>query len=145
LRELGIAAPAGAAAVSGTENFQLMTTSATAKTISVIATGVFTAGGVDHMGSKVDTLVFPAGTFKVAHSEGTGPQKLNPKTCLITISQHGTIALSGGTGAYQGISGKGTYKLSILAIGARSGGKCSMKKPPVVFQQVINATAKVTL
>jgi hypothetical protein len=39
-----------------------MTTSATAKTISVIATGVFTAGGVDHMGSKVDTLVFPAGT-----------------------------------------------------------------------------------
>ena len=41
-----------------------MTTSATAKTIGVIATGVFTAGGVDHMGSKVDTLVFPAGTFK---------------------------------------------------------------------------------
>ena len=141
---LWLAVPAGAASVSGTENFQLMTTSATAKTIGVIATGVFTAGGVDHEGSKADTLVFPTGTFKVAHSKGTGPQKFNPKTCLLTVSQKGTLALSGGTGAYKGISGKGTYKLSIMAIFAKSGGKCSMKKV-VVWQQVIKATAKVNL
>ena len=145
---LWLAVPAGAAArpaVSGTENFQAMTTSATSSTQGVIASGVFTAAGVAHEGSKVSTFVFPAGSFKVAHSKGIGPQKFNPKTCLFTVSQHGTLALSGGTGAYKGISGKGTYKLSILAIAARSGGKCSMKKPPVAYQQLIKATAAVKL
>jgi hypothetical protein len=140
--------PAGAAvrpAVSGTENFQLMSTSATSNTASVIASGVFTAGGTDHMGSKVDTLVFPTGSFKVAHSKGTGSQKLNPKTCLATASLRGTVALSGGTGAYKGISGKGTYQLSELAIFAKSGGKCTMKKPPTAFQLIIKATAAVKL
>ena len=66
--------PAGAAptvrtAVSGTENFQLMTTSATATTLPVIAYGLFTAAAVDHPGSKVDTLVFSNGSFKINHSK----------------------------------------------------------------------------
>jgi hypothetical protein len=145
---LWLAVPAGAAArpaASGTENFQIMTTSATAKTASLIATGLFTAGGTASTSGKVSTFAFPTGTFKVAHSKGTGPQKFNPKTCLLTVSQKGTFALSGGTGAYKGISGKGTYQLSILAIAARVGGKCSMKKPPVAYQQVIKATGTVKL
>lgn len=146
---LWLAVPAGASVsrptVSGTENFQLMSTSATSNTASVIASGVFTAGGVDHMGSKVDTLVFPTGSFKVAHSKGTGPQNLNPKTCLLTVSQKGTITLSGGTGAYAGIKGKGTYQFSEMAILARSGGKCTMKKPPATLQVIIKATAAVSL
>jgi hypothetical protein len=146
---LWLAVPAGASVsrptVSGTENFQLMSTSATSNTASVIASGVFTAGGVDHMGSKVDTLVFSNGSFKVAHSKGTGTPKLNPKTCLFTLNLHGTIALSGGTGAYKGISGKGTYQLNELAILARSGGKCTMKKPPTSVQVLIKATASVKL
>jgi hypothetical protein len=146
---LWMTVPAGAAAghqaVSGPEHFQLMTTSATSNTASVIASGVFTAGGVDHMGSKVDTLVFSNGSFKVAHSKGTGKPKLNPKTCLFTITIRGTIALSGGTGAYKGISGKGTYQFNELAILAKAGGKCTMKKPPVAFQGLIKASATVTL
>ncbi len=142
---LWLAVPAGAAAVSGTEHFQLMTTSATSSTRSAIAYGVFTAGGVDHVGNKVDTLVFPAGSFKVAHSKGTGKPKLNPKTCLFAATIRGTIALSGGTGAYKGISGKGTYQFSELAILAKSGGKCTMKKAPVAYQAIIKATASVKL
>ena len=146
---LWVAVPAGAAtghqAASGPEHFQLMSTSATSNTASVIASGVFTAGGVDHMGSKVDTLVFANGSFKVAHSKGTGRPKLNPKTCLLTLMVRGTVALSGGTGAYKGISGKGTYQFNQLAILAKVGGKCSMKKPPVAFQALIKASAMVTL
>jgi hypothetical protein len=52
------AAQGSSPAVSGTEHFQLMTTSATATTVPVIAYGVFTAAGVDHVGNNVDTLVF---------------------------------------------------------------------------------------
>ena len=34
--------------------------------------------------------------------QGIGPQKFNPKTCLFTVSQQGTLALSGGTTSRQG-------------------------------------------
>ena len=141
---LWLAVPAGAVSVSGTENVQIMTTSATSSTFSVIAHGVFTVAGVDHSGRKVDTLVFANGSFKMTHT-GKARQTFNPKTCLVTISEKAVITLSGGTGAYKGISGKGTAQASILAIGAKSGGKCSMTKPPVALQQVIKATASVTL
>jgi hypothetical protein len=144
---LWLAVPAGAtsAGVTGTENFQLMSTSATSSTSSVIATGVFTAGGVDHTGNKVDTFVFSNGSFKVAHS-GPATQHFNPKTCLLTVVGHGTFKLSGGTGAYAKIKGAGTYKLNILAVAAKTAtGKCSQKAPPTAFQQIIKATGKVSL
>jgi len=55
-------------------------TSATSTTTSAIAAEVFTAGGVDHTGATVDTLVFPAGTITLTHSKGTSTQTFNPKT-----------------------------------------------------------------
>jgi hypothetical protein len=122
-----------------------MNTSPTSSKSSIIARGVFTGGGIDKSGAKVDTVVFPNGTFKITHGKGTGTQHFNPKTCLMTVTLHGTYALSGGTGAYAGISGSGTYHVSILAVGARSGGTCVKSKPPVAFQQVIKASGPVKL
>jgi hypothetical protein len=149
---LWLAVPAGAAPtsrppVSGTENLQAMTTSATATTIPVIAYGVFTAAGVDHTdtSTNVDTLVFPNGSFEVNHSQVPTTQKLNTKTCLLQVSGQGPVTLFGGTGAYRGISGTLEATLSILAIAARSNGQCSMTAPPVAFQQIIKASGKVTL
>ena len=146
----GVAAASAAphtarAAASGTEQFQIMSTSGTSSTSSIIARGVFTAGGVAHNGSKAGTVVFPKGTFKIAHSKGTGTQNFNPKTCLLTVSEKGTYTLSGGTGAYAGISGHGSYQLSILAVAARSGGKCAKTAPPAAYQQVIRASGPVHL
>ena len=144
---LWLAVPAGASSAhaTGTENFQIMSTSATSNTSSVIATGVFTAGGVDHTGNKVDTFVFSNGSFKVAHS-GPATAHLNPKTCLLTIVGHGTFKITGGTGAYAKTSGAGTYKLSILAVAAKNAaGMCSQKLPPTAFQQIVTASGKVTL
>lgn len=143
---LGVAAsasPAARSAVSGTEHFQVVGTSATSNTPGVIATGVFTAGGVDHTGAQVDTLVFPNGSFKVAH-KGTTTHTFNPKTCLLADGGKSTLTLYGGTGAYAGISGSGTSELNVLAIAARSGGKCSMTKP-VAFQAILKGTAMVHL
>ena len=131
---------------SGIQHFQGMSTSATASTFGVIAYGVFTGAAVDHqVSNNVDLFVFSNGTFHVHHSNGTGPQTFNPKTCLLTIDQHGTYRLYGGTGKFAGIRGHGTYRLSILAIGARSHGKCSQNKPPVAFQQLIKASGPVSL
>ena len=139
------AASAGSTGRSGTEFFQLMTTSATSTTVPVIAHGVFTDYGVDHTGNTVDTVVLQKGSFKVAHSAGTGPQHFNPKTCLNQVNQHGTIRIFHGTGRYAGIHGHGTYHLSLLFIAARVAGKCSQTKPPVAFQQIITASGTVRL
>ena len=144
----GIAAAGTHSATTGTENFQLMSTSATAPTNSVIASGVFTAPGVDHENQQANTakFVFSNGTVSLKHSAGSGKPSFNPKTCLFTLNSHGTYTLTGGTGSYAGITGSGKYQLSILAIGARnSAGKCSQAKPPVAFHQVINASGPVTL
>jgi hypothetical protein len=134
-------------AVSGTEHFQMMTTSGTGSTGSVIASGVFTAPAVDHehQATNTATFTFANGTILLKHSNGTGTQHFDPKTCLITINEHGTYKLLSGTGAYAGISGSGKYQLSILGIGANSGGKCVQNKPPVAFHQVINASGPVSL
>jgi hypothetical protein len=140
------ASPATQSAVSGIENFQLMTTSATATTIPIIAYGLFTASGVNHTGKNVDTVVFSNGSFKINHAGVVVHFKLDPKTCLIQASGTGKVTLSGGTGAYKGISGTPVATLSILGIAARSAaGKCSMAKPPVAFQQLIKASGKITL
>jgi hypothetical protein len=140
------AASTNSGGASGIEHFQLMTTSATATTSSVIAYGVFTGAAVDHeVSNNVDRFVFSNGTIRVHHSNGKGPQTFNPKTCLLTINQHGTYLITHGTGKFAGITGHGVYHLSILAIGARSHGKCSQTKPPVAFHQVINASGPVSL
>ena len=83
---LAAAAAPSASSASGIEHFQIMSTSATATRDTVIAHGVFTAGGVDITTSNTtDTFKFPNGTIKVRHSPGTGPQSFNPHTCLITV------------------------------------------------------------
>jgi hypothetical protein len=141
------AAPAVRPSVSGIEHFQLMTTSATSNKESIIALGsVFTAGGVDHGGNRVDRVVFPGGTFRIRHSAGKGPQHFNARTCLGVIHQHGTYKLSHGTGKFAGIRGHGRYRLSIVLVGARNAnGHCSQSKPPVAFQQIIKAHGPVKL
>jgi hypothetical protein len=131
--------------VSGTEYFQLVSTSATSSTESVIAHGLFTDYGVDYSGNTVDKVVLQKGSFKIAHSQGTGPQYFNPKTCLAIINQHGTYKIYNGTGKYRGIRGHGTYHFTLTFIGARAGGKCSQTLPPVASQQIITASGKVRL
>jgi len=141
-----MAAQGAAPTATGTEHFQLVSTSATSSTARVIAYGVFTAPAVDHMGSNVDKFVFRNGSFKVRHVNGKGgTQSFNPKTCLTKVSQPGTYRIFGGTGKYAGIRGHGTFVFSLLAIGAKNSlGKCTRTKPPVAFQQIIRASGPVT-
>jgi hypothetical protein len=139
------AAPSSSSA-SGIEHFQFMSTSATATRDTMIAHGVFTAGGVDITTSNTtDTLKFPNGTIKLRHSEPVGPVSFNPRTCLLTVNQHGSYTLLGGTGKYAGISGHGRFQVDVLAVGAQSHGKCTQNKPPVAFELLIRASGPVHL
>ena len=136
-----------AAVVSGSERFQAMSTNATSSTRVVIGSGLVTAGGVDHESSDgmTETFVFPGGSFKLKVVSATSSQRVNPKTCLGTITRHAQYKLAGGTGKYAGISGHGTAVAQILLIAARAGGKCSLDKAPVAFEQTITATGPIRL
>ena len=140
------AAPAASTARTVNDNIQLMTTSATSNNLGAIEWGsVFTGAGVDHSGNTVDTLVFPGGTYKTRHGTGTGTQTLNPKTCLLRVNLHGTETTYGGTGKFRGISGHGTWQASVLAIYARSAGKCSTTRVPLAFQEIITGSGLTKL
>lgn len=156
-----LALPAGAsqqvasrpAGVTGTQHFQAMntTTSQNSTTNPLLAYGVITAAGTDRQNANgTDTFFFPGGRFTVKHvtAKGTARQYFNPKTCLFMYSERGTFKLSGGTGRYWGISGSGTYALSVIGISTRvKGGACnpSQTAPLAGQQQEIAAVGTVHL
>ena len=138
------ASPAGPAI----EHFRGMTTAIPgSRPISMIATGVFTAGGVDIITSATtDVFKFPGGTIKVRHHAVRSTQTVNTRTCLFTVSETGTYKLTGGTGTYARISGSGTYAASILAVLARNPkGRCSMALPPAAIQLILTLHGPVKL
>jgi hypothetical protein len=141
---IGVTGAAAASASTMTEHFSIVSTSATSNVESIIATGAFTAGGTDVSGNKIDTVKFPTGTFRITHM-GSQKGSLNPKTCLESIMGKGTYDLSRGTGAYNGISGSGTYKLSIEIVAGRANGKCSMSVKPAAYQFMVEASGPVSM
>jgi hypothetical protein len=142
------AASASPAGKSGTEHFYLMTTENSSAKSEVIATGLFTAYGFDIEGSTVDTAHVTGGTFKIDHPNSGFKiikESVNPKTCFAVFEAKATIKLTGGTGAYKGISGSGSALITELEITAKSKGKCNPNVNPVANERTISATAHVTL
>jgi len=142
------AAPAARQAVSGTEYVQIMSTSATGSSgpASAIARGVFTAGGQARLGdARTGTIVFPGGTVVLSHRAGKNSAHFYPGGCLSLISQSGSYQIVRGTGRYAGISGHGTYQLSLEMVAARVHGGCSSAKPPVAQQELLRLSGPVRL
>ena len=86
----GLAVASTHTAVSGTEHFQMMTTSGTGSTGSVIASGVFTAPAVDHEGpNNLSTFTFSNGTITVSTrtARARSPSTRRP-ACSRSTSRH---------------------------------------------------------
>jgi len=134
-------------AVSGSETFQIMSTSVGTNHKPVIAVGAFTAGGHNVVvSSTTDRFVFTNGSFKVKLSKPQGPQSFNPQTCLLDGIQHGTYRISHGSGAYAGISGHGKYQLIVLAVSPKgASGQCNRNAKPVATQTELEAQGPVSM
>jgi hypothetical protein len=131
--------------VSGTEHIlALSTSSADSNKYSLIMTGAFTAGGTMVTRGPSATVTLPGGTFKVT-SKGKVAQHFSKTTCLFTVAAHGTDKLGHGTGKYAGISGSGTFTLSLRAVFPRVAGACTMRKPPLALQEILSAKGPVSL
>jgi hypothetical protein len=138
------AAPAARPAASGTEYIQVMSASVAPGPASVIARGVFTAAGQTQLGNaKVSTIRFPGGTIVLSHRQAHGSERFSPASCLSLVSQSGSYRIVRGTGRYAGISGHGTYQLSLEIVAARAGGRCSSVKPPLAQQELLRLSGPV--
>lgn len=128
----------------GTEHVQIVSTNPNSRVSTVIAWGLFTAGGRDRpINSHLDSFVFPKGTFEVSH-HGTAKSSFNPKTCLAQITGSGTYNLLEGTGAYSELEGNGTYTLSILATSNQNpNGTCG--KVTTAYEQIVRASGPASL
>ena len=143
----GSSLPAASAAVSrasGMESFRLVSGVISGRG-SVVATGVFTAGGRTNLNTRVGTLHFPGGTVKAFPHATTTVTRVNRHTCLLTVMQRGTYRLGRGTGKYAQLTGHGRFVVHVLAVLSRNkNGKCSQSRPPQALQQVINAHGPVS-
>ncbi len=136
------ASPAAPRAVSGTEYIQIMSTAS--GPASAIARGMFTAAGHARLGdARVGTITFGGGTIVLSHHVGHGSSQFDPKGCLSVVSQSGTYQIVRGTGRYAGISGHGTYQLSVEIVGARVRGDCSSATPPLAQQELLRLAGSV--
>jgi uncharacterized Zn-binding protein involved in type VI secretion len=105
------------AAVTGTEHFQLVSSSVTSNGGPVAAYGVFNASGAQvPISNSKDTFKFPSGSFVVKHTATRTRQHFSKRTCAGTVHQRGIYKISKGTGAYAGISGHGRYRLRVLLV-----------------------------
>lgn len=86
-----------------------------------------------------DRFKYPNGSLIIVHRRSGKPtQHFDKKSCLATFHEEGTYRIARATGAYKGTTGSGKYEASGKIIG------CSPKKPPLVFQQEVEASGPLT-
>ena len=94
------------------------------------------------------TLHFKDGTVSLVAREKYGV-RLNRRACTGTPTGDGTFTITGGTGAYQGASGKGTLTVGGLVMAQRTKtGRCLGERTPrsnTVFYVKVKLTGTATL
>jgi hypothetical protein len=143
-----LAAPALALASpsTGMEHFKIVNVNN--QPGSVVARGVFNAGGTDYSRNNRDLFVFPTGAFTARHpaqQQTVVSQMFNPRTCAFKIVITGPYTLTNGYGAYQGISGSGSYVVTVTGVGPRqANGQCAPNAQPVTQVSTVVASGSVS-
>jgi hypothetical protein len=150
------AAGAGAAAKPQAQRFTLYTANLRGKDVPVV---VEAAGPISGIGtetqSEKDTsagqvnyvkLHFAGGTIRLVAPERFA-WKPNLRTCSATAAGGGTWKLTGGTGAYSGVVGRGTFTSHGVLLGARSAnGAClGEKAPPTANYVSVTLTGTISI
>jgi hypothetical protein len=141
---LTVTAASASQAAAPTEHFRVISTSATSRHLSMIATGHFTAGGYERPGALVnhraaDRVIFPNGRFTMHRFVNHQSVSL-PKSCLFTEILRGTYWLGQGSGRYKKIHGSGSFDLRITGVIQRSHGVCSASGKMSAYQRLTYAS-----
>ncbi len=147
---LAVTAEATASTPSRSETLSFMDASSASQVFGVIATGAFTDAGtilINGPGKHPGTMLLSHGTIKAKARFTKAPHlDVNPTTCFVTERSAGTLQLLGGTHAYRGITGTGTFTQSAREIVPTVHGKCSLSNEAFVgSQNTITAHLRVSL
>jgi len=121
-----------AAAATGAETFRIVFNGDpnTGLVGRAVATGLVNAVGTDTAVAEppgADTITLPKGTITFVGVAPSGGITYDPTTCVARINiTAGTYTVVGGTGAYQGASGSGTYTARGAEVFKRVSGACSL-------------------
>lgn len=151
---VALAAGGGAGASSTNERFTLSSTTVegvdqavrAVAVGAVHATGTFT--GEDTNSSRdLITLHFPKGTITLAGHELKTSMVPDLRACRAHGTGRGTFTITGGTGAYTGIAGGGTYLRHTTIVGARDrNGTClGQKAQPTLIRYRATAVGTFNL
>jgi len=133
------------------------TTTSTANnpTIPLKATGVFTDTGTIVLGSKTTkgTLHFTKGGLNVNHSNPPNPNSptsFDAATCHAVFDESGTFKVTGGTGPYNGATGRGTFRVTFgFNLPKLANGQCnesnSANPVPGTTLTTFKATGNITI
>lgn len=110
--------------------------------------GTESQNDTDTHGGQVNyvTLHFAKGTLRLIAPERFG-WKPDLPSCTATANGNGAFTIKGGTGAYRGATGKGTFTARGVLIGARSpNGTClGEKAPPTVNYVTVTLTGTISV
>ncbi len=151
----GLPGPAHAEDSTGNQQF-VITAHALDGTGRVVAMGPFYGVGeyrlVSHQdnpdGTSTDMDEFDLPEGKVFFSD-TYTVRIAPagQSCTWLIEIEGTYTITGGTGAFSGVWGGGTFAASgVFVAGRDEAGAClGLDSPPVAFSEVVTGTGTTTL
>lgn len=120
----------------------------------VVATGPVTGVGTDETiiqdphpdGSETDTdlITLPGGTITIVDTDPADAFHFNELACTATISTNaGTYRIVGGTGAYAGATGHGTFSAKGFVVFDRVPGGCA--EEPRTFFAVIQLSGPISI
>lgn len=119
--------------------------------IRVVGTGPIRGRGVavDAEAAKVGhlTIRLAKGTVRITDRETGIAAHPDPQACKAALVAHGRYAIVGGTGAYAGATGVGTFVRHQQILGARSAsGSClGRNAPPAAVYSVVQMTGTASL
>lgn len=151
-----LALAASALGASGHQKIVLTDTSSHGKQspIHVLAAGPLTGSGTavladSSSNSRVDhlTVRFPKGVLRLVAIEKHTKVTPHLTSCYAVNTGEGSWTISGGSGAYRGATGRGTYERHGVLYGAHSAsGACiGRSAPPARTRERIVLTGSVTL
>ena len=131
-----LGAPSPAVALSGTQEFHLFVVGpGPVPPGRVVAIGVINAQGTaqqvsvqqnpDGSFTGVNIYTFPAGSVIVQFTGRPTSFQFDPVRCITSFAVSGTFTIIGGTGAYAGASGSGTFTSEGQSILRRTVSGCS--------------------
>jgi hypothetical protein len=148
-----MAGPAGAA--TGSETFRIIFTGDphSGAIGRVVATGVINSRGTDETiastpnpdGTSTDTdlITLRGGTVTIDNTDMLAEFTLDPASCVARLRGGGPYSVDGGTGAYTGASGGGTFTATGAIVFKRSGATCTDE--PQLFFVLVTASGTISI